>query len=423
MKLFVWGSQRGDTLIEVTIALAILAMVLAGSTAVAVKAFQVGQTGRERTAIVEAAQAQMEAVRSFRDGHTWDEFLNGSPTPPSYNGVLSNLAGGITCNVKATLTCLHMVPITNASGTEYQPASGGMLGSVPTSFIEIAVVPELGSPTEIVDVTVSYGFISLGGSRTNTGHITTQLTNVQFIAAATPPPAIPPSGPPTCSSANGPNLIPNGDFTSPAGPGGNPNVLPSASFTSDIPNRGPGVYPDDGAVNGTFRAPGGFSIENGTIISGVSVRGYLFNGDNSIPGFPQAATSHYLYSNPLQGKYFPFLNPFKGTIWRSAPIAVQKDTPYKYTVYFDNLFNPSAYHAPGWVNPHIQMMADGTTLLDQVIPESTPPRNGPNWQAYSGTYRTGVNQTITNLIVNDIAGSQHNDDFGMTALSLYKCNP
>src|ERR1039458_6429789 len=78
------GREHGDTLIEVTIALSILSFVLLGSTALAVTAFRMGQTARERTQVAEVAQEQMEALRSFRDNHTWAEFQGGGP---GYQGI------------------------------------------------------------------------------------------------------------------------------------------------------------------------------------------------------------------------------------------------------------------------------------------------------------------------------------------------
>jgi len=69
--------ERGDTLIEVTFALAILGFVLMSSTVIAMTAFRTGQTARERTQVAAEAQEQMEALRSFRDNHTWDEFRVG----------------------------------------------------------------------------------------------------------------------------------------------------------------------------------------------------------------------------------------------------------------------------------------------------------------------------------------------------------
>ncbi len=188
-RLFRGLNQRGDTLIEVTIALTILSMVLTGSTVVATRAFSQGQTAKERTVISTAAQAQMEALRAFRDNHSWDQFLHGSTAGTPYSGVLGSFVGP-TC--QATTPCLHMAVPGGGPGAML-PAGGSMTGEVPTSWIEISVTPDASTPPQSVDVVVSYGFDNLGGGATNVGHIKTTLTNVAF-AVATPVPTPPPSG-------------------------------------------------------------------------------------------------------------------------------------------------------------------------------------------------------------------------------------
>ena len=83
-----WRDQRGDTLVEVSIALAILAMVLSSSAVVAARAGKLAQTAKERTIASDEAQVYMEAIRAFRDNHTWSEFRNGGSGAISYGGVL-----------------------------------------------------------------------------------------------------------------------------------------------------------------------------------------------------------------------------------------------------------------------------------------------------------------------------------------------
>ena len=65
-------SQRGDTLIEVTMALSILAVVLTSGFLAANRAYIIGQNARERTEMISLAQAQAEQLKNFRDTHTWN---------------------------------------------------------------------------------------------------------------------------------------------------------------------------------------------------------------------------------------------------------------------------------------------------------------------------------------------------------------
>lgn len=99
--------QAGDTLVEVTIAQAILTLVLLGSSGVAVKAFHLAATAQERTKISNEAQNQMEQLRTFRDNHTWSEFLHGPDAPGLYHGVMNGSGG--SCEVATP--CFHMAPV------------------------------------------------------------------------------------------------------------------------------------------------------------------------------------------------------------------------------------------------------------------------------------------------------------------------
>jgi type II secretory pathway pseudopilin PulG len=175
-------SKAGDTLIEVTLALAILSMVLITSTVVATQSYRLGQTARERTTISNAAQGQLEAMRAFRDNHSWAQFLSGGVTPAAYTGVL-NTAVGTGCRV--TSPCLHMEKLVS---TTYVPRDGTMDGPFTTSYLEMVVTPGPGATPRSVIVIVNYGMQSLSGSTENTGHIQTTFTDLGYAAVPPPPP-------------------------------------------------------------------------------------------------------------------------------------------------------------------------------------------------------------------------------------------
>ena len=81
------NNQRGDTLVEVTLAVAILAMVLASAYAVIARAAKIGRSAKERSQAVALVQQQAEIIQSFaiRD---WDGFITDfqlqSPSGSSY---------------------------------------------------------------------------------------------------------------------------------------------------------------------------------------------------------------------------------------------------------------------------------------------------------------------------------------------------
>ncbi len=68
-------NNRGDTLVEVMIAVAILALILASSYAVTGQAARLGQAAKERTQAVAYAQQQAEIIESFA-ARDWTEFVS-----------------------------------------------------------------------------------------------------------------------------------------------------------------------------------------------------------------------------------------------------------------------------------------------------------------------------------------------------------
>lgn len=172
--------ERGDTLIEVTFALAILGFVLLGSTAIAATAFRTGQTARERTQVAQAAQEQLEALRSFRDNHTWNEFRGGKNC-----GVAGGFCGidqvlGTACNYDATKRCFHMVVANTSAGTtEWVPQAGSVATSVPSSLVEIST-RTLASSQCGYDFLLFYSFNPLGGGQKARNQISTRLVNLKY---------------------------------------------------------------------------------------------------------------------------------------------------------------------------------------------------------------------------------------------------
>lgn len=72
-----WGNQRGDTLIEVVIATVIIGTILFSAYTLSTKAFQVGQSAKERTQAAELLQRQAEGIRALRDNSaSWDAFYS-----------------------------------------------------------------------------------------------------------------------------------------------------------------------------------------------------------------------------------------------------------------------------------------------------------------------------------------------------------
>lgn len=93
---------RGETIVEVVMALGILSFVLISSYALATGTFRMGRSASQRTQAVAYLQQQAEALRLYRDGISWSTdptnfvnttVYNGSP---SYFCMKSTTAGSVT---------------------------------------------------------------------------------------------------------------------------------------------------------------------------------------------------------------------------------------------------------------------------------------------------------------------------------------
>ena len=193
------------------------------------------------------------------------------------------------------------------------------------------------------------------------------------------------------SVVGGPNLIYNSDF-----------ALGSMGFESDLPPRGPGVYPDDPV--------GGFSIQTGPIA--------YYDGEivgRPFPGDPQrevGASQTYFYSNPNQDK-LGNPGPFKGVLWRQTVSNLAPDTTFNFFGYFDNLLIASI-DKPA---PLIELRVDGIAAGPPVMINATPDA----WNLVQFSFTTAPGQTSALLEIYDLASSIEGDDFGMTQIMLKQC--
>lgn len=82
MKFF--KQQSGDTLIEVTIAITIVATILTSAIALSTRAVRLGIAARERSQAAQLLQQQAEGLRALRDTKSWSDFT----------GAIDPVAGG-----------------------------------------------------------------------------------------------------------------------------------------------------------------------------------------------------------------------------------------------------------------------------------------------------------------------------------------
>jgi prepilin-type N-terminal cleavage/methylation domain-containing protein len=161
-------NQKGDTLVEVTIALAILGLILVGTYLITTQAFGLGQTAKERSELVMAAQEQAEALINFRDSSSnWQTFKNAID------------AANISNSACSTATCFHMDQ--PSVGSAWAPSSGPVnnvdkLSSLPpTSKIWVYATP---AGADGYSFQIHYEASSSVGATVNTSDIYLKLTSL-----------------------------------------------------------------------------------------------------------------------------------------------------------------------------------------------------------------------------------------------------
>jgi type II secretory pathway pseudopilin PulG len=167
------AQEGGDTLIEVTFALAILGFVILSCTVLTSAAFRAGQTARERTEVSSAAQEQLEALHSFRDNRQWK---------PDFENKINAVATGF-----------HMELLNTGPGKEWVPVAGpltpSILGSdltVPTSSLQIVTTTPANQQDCGYNFVLTYRFAPVGttdptNNATNAhNQITTRLANLKY---------------------------------------------------------------------------------------------------------------------------------------------------------------------------------------------------------------------------------------------------
>ncbi len=186
MKLFAKRlNERGDTLVEVTIALAILALVLSSAFAAANRAFLLGQDAKERSQLVGDAQQQAEALQSFRDSHRWTEFVAGNGVSGLPGIRVRNTSGDCDGVASGTQLCFHLVRQTVAGTNQWIPVVGpgtdtqlGGQGYV-RILVENDILPLAVQPN--YTFIIQYGIARRGGGPDLASSIRLHLTNLDAL--------------------------------------------------------------------------------------------------------------------------------------------------------------------------------------------------------------------------------------------------
>lgn len=417
---------RGDTIVEVMLAFALFVLIAVGAVTLMNRGINMVDRSLEITLVREQIDAQASILRYAIESNAaaWQEIRDNLGSASAATSALTDCPTADELPDSAFISNISnsgevvRTELKNASAV-YSPSQTysrfEFNGAPSVRGIWVVPVPVEGS-AETFDMYIRSCWYTAGGSRKP--EVLGTIVRLYDSSAATPSVVVTPPPALTCNNLDSysNNLIRNHNFSLPAGNG--PGIAPAAQFESDLPNRGPNVYPDDDGLNGTTPVyTGGFSLQNGNHWYGPpafpnSLRSQVFPGD---PARGVPASNTYFYSNPNQNMSQPpgYVSHFEGVLW-SQTITVEENSTYDFTGYFDNILLPASTFG---VDPLIQLRADGVPLMDPV----PIPRNPDEYQRVSLLFRTLPGQTTVVLDIYDYARNIDGDDFGMTALALRKC--
>jgi Domain of unknown function DUF11 len=201
------------------------------------------------------------------------------------------------------------------------------------------------------------------------------------------------------------------------------------TFETELPNRGPGVYPSDAPLIEGGPAGGGFSIQTGNVsYQDGSIVGRVFGGD---PAREVPPSNTFFYSNPNVSTVDPsgFFSDGQGYLWRQT-VPVAPNTTYNFYAYFDNLLIPDT----GGYDPVIELRVDdpddGLPAVQAGDP-ITVTKSPDIWVPIQYAFLTSPTQTRAVLEIWDVTGKfsfspaedspTRGDDFAMVGINLRQC--
>jgi len=174
-------NQRGDTLVEITVALAILGVVLVSAYVLSTRGYQLGQTSKERSELVLAAQAQAEALISYRDNVSWNTFTYGDTSYPGIS--VRDGSGNCETNGSAQKKCFHMEKKTINGTVVWVPVMGVLNASdagMPPGYSVWIYAPQ-SSGAAMYDFQIVYEAPAVNGKYKNRAAIYLKLTNLDAL--------------------------------------------------------------------------------------------------------------------------------------------------------------------------------------------------------------------------------------------------
>lgn len=173
-------NQRGDTLIEVTVALGILGFTLIGAFLVSNKAFTTGQVAKERSQMIAAAQTQAEALMSFRNSYDWTTFTSNTLAGKPAGFLRSLSAGDCDLSTPAVDRCFHMETQTVGGRQQWAPVAGAVSDSGLPPGNSVWITSET-AYQDVYNFKIVYQVLPIGGGPMNQSTIFLRLVNLDGI--------------------------------------------------------------------------------------------------------------------------------------------------------------------------------------------------------------------------------------------------
>ncbi len=113
-------SSKGQTLVEVILAIAVASLILIGLTRATTIALRNAQFAKNHVLATQYAQKAMERLRAYRDQNDWSTFSQESncENPPGLGSIPSGFSRNIDCNVSADLVEVTITVSWNSHQTE-----------------------------------------------------------------------------------------------------------------------------------------------------------------------------------------------------------------------------------------------------------------------------------------------------------------
>lgn len=164
--------ERGDTLVEVLMAIVVLSMVIVGAVTVMARGLKASQLAVEHTQVRMQINSQMEILRYLRDsyitdpastaGQRWSALFTGSPL---YANTTASTYSDTTCNMSSGKTGFYL---TQSGGTvtinQFNPASQPTTHAVAGQGLWIEMTRSTGISPAYVDIMFKACWSGIGDS-------------------------------------------------------------------------------------------------------------------------------------------------------------------------------------------------------------------------------------------------------------------